>query len=126
MPAIERGDEWIWTIRQREDPSTVIGLISLRKNENENRGFWIDPRWQRRGLMTEACDAVTEFWFETLKHRVMRVKKAIANEGSRRISEKQGMRIIFTSESDYVSGRLPSETWGITADEWRARKALKP
>jgi ribosomal-protein-alanine N-acetyltransferase len=126
LPAIERGDEWIWTIRQREDPSTVIGLISLRKNENENRGFWIDPRWQRRGLMTEACDAVTEFWFETLKHRVMRVKKAIANEGSRRISEKQGMRIIFTSESDYVSGRLPSETWGITADEWRARKALKP
>jgi hypothetical protein len=26
-------------------------------------------------------------------------------------------------EKDYVSGRLPSEIWEITAEEWRARKA---
>ena len=76
--------------------------------------------------MTEACDAVTDFWFETLKHPVMRVQKAIANEGSRRISQRQGMRIISTGESDYVSGRLPSEIWEITAEDWRARKSSKP
>jgi RimJ/RimL family protein N-acetyltransferase len=56
----------------------------------------------------------------------LRAPKAIANEGSRRISEKQGMRIISTGESDYVSGRLPSEIWEITAEEWRARKSSKP
>jgi [ribosomal protein S5]-alanine N-acetyltransferase len=122
LPAIERGDEWSWTIRRKEDSRTVIGMISLTKTENENRGFWIDPRWQRRGLMTEACDAVTDFWFDTLKFPVLRAPKAIANEGSRRISEKQGMRIVSTGESDYVCGRLPSEIWEITADEWRARK----
>jgi len=126
LPAIERGDEWIWTIRRKEEPATIIGMISLAKTENENRGFWIDPQWQRRGLMTEACDAVTDFWFETLKHPVMRVQKAIANEGSRRISQRQGMRIISTGESDYVSGRLPSEIWEITAEDWRARKSSKP
>jgi [ribosomal protein S5]-alanine N-acetyltransferase len=123
LPAIERGDEWIWTIRRKEDPDTIIGMISLTKSENENRGFWIDPQWQRRGLMTEACDAVTAFWFETLKFPVLRAPKAVANEGSRRISIKQGMRIISTRESDYVSGRLPSEIWEITAEEWRARKS---
>jgi ribosomal-protein-alanine N-acetyltransferase len=56
----------------------------------------------------------------------LRAPKAIANEGSRRISEKQGMRIVSTGESDYVCGRLPSEIWGITAEEWRARKSSKP
>jgi ribosomal-protein-alanine N-acetyltransferase len=33
------------------------------------------------------------------------------------------MRVIAAGERDYVSGRLPSETWEITAREWRARKS---
>jgi ribosomal-protein-alanine N-acetyltransferase len=76
--------------------------------------------------MTEACDAVTGYWFETLKFPVLRAHKAIANEASRRISEKQGMRIVAAEERDYVSGRLPSEMWEITAEEWRVRKSSKP
>jgi RimJ/RimL family protein N-acetyltransferase len=125
LPAVERGDEWLWTIRRKEEPAALIGLISLRKSESENRGFWIDPRWQSRGLMTEACDAVTGYWFESLKFPVLRVPKAIANEASRRISLRQGMRIVATQERDYVSGRLPSEIWEITAEEWRVRKSSK-
>jgi len=126
LPAIERGDEWIWTIRRKEESAKIIGSISLTKSENENRGFWIVPEWQRRGLMSEACDAVTGYWFESLKFPILRAPKAIANEGSRRISEKQGMRIVSTSEKDYISGRLSSEIWEITAEEWRARKSSKP
>jgi len=126
LPAIERGDEWIWTIRRKEEPGTIIGSINLRKNEDENRGFWLVPEWQRCGLMTEACDAVTDYWFEALKFPVLRAPKAIANEGSRRISQRQGMRVVASGERDYVSGRLPSEIWEITAGEWRARKSSKP
>lgn len=122
LPAVERGDEWLWSIRLKEDPATLIGLITLANNETDNRGFWIDPQWQRRGLMTEACDAVTDYWFETLKFPILRAPKAIANDASRRISERQGMRIVSTVHRDYVSGRLPSEIWEITAEEWRARK----
>jgi hypothetical protein len=33
------------------------------------------------------------------------------------------MRIVETKESDYVSGRLLTEVWEITAEQWRARKA---
>jgi hypothetical protein len=33
------------------------------------------------------------------------------------------MRLVGVVEKDYVSGRLPSEVWEITADEWRAWKA---
>jgi RimJ/RimL family protein N-acetyltransferase len=122
LPAVARGDEWQWTLRLKTDPDHLIGSISLMTRENENRGLWIGVPWQRQGLMTEACDVVTDYWFEVLKFQVLRVPKAIPNSGSRRISEKQGMRVVATEERDYVSGRLPSEIWEITADEWRARK----
>ena len=72
--------------------------------------------------MSEACDVVTDYWFTTLQFPVMRVAKANANTASRRISERQGMRMVATVERDYVSGRLLSEEWEITAEEWRARR----
>jgi [ribosomal protein S5]-alanine N-acetyltransferase len=123
LPAIERGEYWQWTLRLKTLPDRIIGSISLETNENENRGFWIDPAWQQQGLMTEAVEAVTDYWFETLKFPVLRVPKAIANTASRRISQKQGMRVVGIEERDYVSGRLASEIWEITAEEWGARRS---
>jgi RimJ/RimL family protein N-acetyltransferase len=122
LPAVKRGDEWAWTLRLKTLPERVIGAISLFRSETDNRGFWLGLPWQRQGLMTEACDTVTDYWFEALKFPVLRVPKAIANAGSRRISEKQSMRVIATEDRDYVSGRRPSEIWEITAEEWRDRK----
>jgi RimJ/RimL family protein N-acetyltransferase len=72
--------------------------------------------------MSEACEWVNDFWFERLGMPVLRVAKAAGNLASRRISEKQGMRLAGTGERDYVSGRLPSEIWEITAEEWREWK----
>jgi [ribosomal protein S5]-alanine N-acetyltransferase len=124
LPAVARGEAWHWTIRLKEKPEQMIGFITLQRSEEENRGFWIDPPYRGRGLMTEACDAVTDFWFEVLKFPVLRAPKAIANEASRRISERQGMRVISRGEREYVSGKLPSEIWEISAEEWRARRNL--
>jgi ribosomal-protein-alanine N-acetyltransferase len=123
LPAAERGDQWHWSLRLRRDPARLIGSIGLMKGDNENRGFWIGSPWQRQGLMSEACEAVTDYWFDVLKFPLLRVPKAIANVGSRRISEKQGMRVIATEEREYVSGRLLSEIWEITADECAHRKS---
>ena len=75
--------------------------------------------------MTEACEAVNDFWFNTLKFSVLRAPKAIANVASRRISEKSGMRIVAREERDYVCGRLPTEIWEITAEEWNTRSTGK-
>jgi [ribosomal protein S5]-alanine N-acetyltransferase len=122
IPAIERGECWQWTLRLKSAPDRIIGSISLETNENDNRGFWIDIPWQRQGLMTEAVEVVTDYWFETLKFPVLRAPKAIANTASRRISGKQGMRVIALEERDYISGRLPAEIWEITAEEWRSKR----
>jgi ribosomal-protein-alanine N-acetyltransferase len=121
LPAMERGEEWHWTLRLKTDPERLIGSIGLMQRPNENRGFWLGIPWQRQGMMTEACNAVTDYWFDVLKFPVLRVPKAVPNIASRRISEKQNMRVIATEERDYVSGRLLSEIWEITAEEWRAR-----
>jgi ribosomal-protein-alanine N-acetyltransferase len=121
IPAMERGDQWTWCLFLKSDPDQLIGSISLIRGERENRGFWLGLPWHGQGLMTEAADAVTDFWFDVLQFPVLRVPKAIANTASRRISEKQGMRIVEVTERDYVCGRLPAEVWAITAEEWRAR-----
>jgi|SRR5579863_253375 len=122
LPAIERGDEWHWMLRLKTQPDQLIGSIGLVKGDKDNRGFWLGLPWQRQGLMSEACEIVTDFWFETLQFPVLRAPKAIGNIASRRISEKSGMRLVATEERDYVSGRFLSEIWEITADEWRARR----
>jgi RimJ/RimL family protein N-acetyltransferase len=73
--------------------------------------------------MTEATEAVTGYWFNELGSPVMRVSKAVANVASRRLSEKNGMRLVEVIEKEYVSGRLPTEIWEITREEWLARIA---
>ena len=121
LPAAERGEQWHWTLRLKTSPGQLIGSISLMRSEDENRGFWLGLPWQGQGLMSEACDVVTAYWFDVLGFPVLRVPKAIPNVASRRISEKQRMRIVGREERDYVSGRFPTEIWEITAAEWRAR-----
>jgi ribosomal-protein-alanine N-acetyltransferase len=119
LPGMASGEEWHWTLRLKTDPDRVIGAIGLFNNQANNRGFWLGVPWQRQGLMTEAAHVVTDFWFNNLGFPVLRVPKAVANIGSRKISESNGMRVVALEEKDYVSGRLATEVWEITAAEWR-------
>lgn len=122
LPAVERGEEWHWTIRLKDEPERIIGAISLHLNREINRGFWIAPEWRGRGLMTEAVAEVTRFWFEELGQPMLRTKKAVANAASRAISVREGMRCVAVTEDDYVCGRLPTEVWEMDAATWRARR----
>jgi [ribosomal protein S5]-alanine N-acetyltransferase len=123
LPQMRRGDAWHWTIRLVGEPRQVIGIISLRRGERDNRGFWLGLPWQGQGLMSEACSWANDFWFESLGFPVLRAAKAVNNTASRRISQRQGMRVIAFEERDYVCGRQPAEIWEITAEEWRLAKA---
>ncbi|MGA9670545.1 MAG: GNAT family N-acetyltransferase, partial [Terracidiphilus sp.] len=125
IPQMESGEAWHWSIRLRSEPSQMIGYITLIKGEEDNRGFWMGLPWQGLGLMSEACVWANDFWFDTLSFPILRVPKAAANIASRRISEKQRMRLVDSGEKDYVCGRLPFDVWEITAEEWRAWKVRK-
>jgi RimJ/RimL family protein N-acetyltransferase len=125
LPEMERAESFNWTLRLITDPDRIIGFLGLKICEGHNRGFWLDPHHQGLGLMTEACAWANDFWFDVLAQPTLRVSKAIANSASRRISLKQDMRVIGTEEASYVSGRLPSEIWELTAEEWHAQISRK-
>ena len=63
LAGMRRGEEWHWSIRPLTAADQVIGVITLRLKQGDNRGFWLDPTWQGQGLMSEACAVVTDFWF---------------------------------------------------------------
>lgn len=122
LPAMRRGVQWHWSLRPRTEPDRLIGIVSLMRDEpGNNRGFWLDPEYRGQGYMTEASEAVTAYWFEVLDQPVLRAPKAAANEGSRRLSERTGMRLVATEERGFVSGRQLAEIWEITREEWRTR-----
>ena len=123
LPQAARGESWHWTLRLKSTPEQLIGVVNLRQSERNNRGFWLGLDWQGQGYMNEACEWANDHWFGTLGFPVLRVSKAVENRASRRISEKQGMRLVGTEMTDYVCGRLQSEKWEITAEEWRAWKS---
>ena len=122
LKGMREGHEWHWSLRLKSLPDRLIGLISLRDTQDDNRGFWLDPQFHGQGLMTEGCEAATRFWFEDLKRPVLRVPKAAPNIASRRISQRAGMRVVFTEERDYVGGRFTTEVWELSAEEWQRRQ----
>ena len=118
LPAIERSEEWQWTLRLKQAPAQHIGVISLHTAHWDNRGFWLGLPWQRNGLMMEAVTAINDYWFDVLGFEKLYAPKAIGNMSSRRISEKTGMRVIATGKRDFVLGRFLTEIWELTAEEW--------
>ncbi len=111
LPAVERGDEWHWMLRLKTKPDQLIGCISLMKGQNDNRGFWLGLSWQRQGLMSETCEIVTDFWFETLRFAVLRAPKAVGNIASRRQKSATTCRAPFLRRF----GRLLPMNGGLVA-----------
>ncbi|WP_092746536.1 GNAT family N-acetyltransferase [Acinetobacter boissieri] len=123
LPASENGTAWHWTIRRKEESSIIIGMISVTDRQDDHRGFWLMPKWQGNGYMTEASTIVTDFWFNTLNRNILRVPKATINVASKKISISSGMRLIATSKKQYIEGELDTELWEITKEEWNKKHA---
>jgi ribosomal-protein-alanine N-acetyltransferase len=41
LPAIDRQEEWHWTLQLKESMAEQIGAIGLRRGEKDNRGYWL-------------------------------------------------------------------------------------
>lgn len=123
LPAIAAGREWHWMIRLGSESSQSIGSISLYDHPGNNRGFWLAPQWQGKGYIREACKVINAYWFETLARPVMQVPKAVDNQASRKVSQREGMRLIETREGHFVSAPMLKEIWEMTRAEWLSRTA---
>ena len=121
-----RGDKSHWAIVPRTGPADLIGVISLWPDDGvhrDQRGFWLDPDFQGRGLMTEAADRVTDYAFRELAWPHLWLSNAQGNAASRRIKEKQGARLVDLGIRQFVGGETSQMIWQLGRDDWLARQA---
>ena len=76
--------------------------------------------------MQEACETATDFWFNGLGRDKLRVAKAVGNIASRRITEKEGSRLVGIEDRVFRMGATQAEIWEITKEEWNARRRSAP
>lgn len=121
----EAGAKNHWVIIPKKGPAEAIGGIDLWPDDGKSRdmrGFWLDPAFQRRGLMTEAADAVTAYAFKELRWPRLWLCNAQDNLASRRIKEKQGARLVDLIIRRLVAGDMPVMVWELPRKEWLARQ----
>lgn len=114
---------WGITVKDRgEHSDEVIGAIELYLNQDDShRGFWLGKTFHNNGLMTEAAEAITDYWFNDLGRSVLRLRNATQNPASTRIKQKSCAKFVGIVEKQYMDPAFnQAEIWEITADEWRA------
>jgi ribosomal-protein-alanine N-acetyltransferase len=125
LQQMARREKCYWAIFLKGGPADLIGRIDLWPDDGvsrDQRGFWLDPEFQGRGLMTEAAERVTAFAFVELGWPHLWLSNAEANGASGRIKEKQGARLIDREPARYVSGEGTRMVWLLTREEWLARR----
>ena len=125
LDEIARCEQFHWAIILKDGPDELIGRIDLWPDDGrqDQRGFWIDPAFQRRGFMFEAAERVTEYSFLELGWPHLWLTNAEANVASHRIKEKQGARLVARTPKRYVSSEGIQEVWLLERDDWNAHRA---
>ncbi len=121
-----QGRKHHWAIWPKAGPDELIGCIDLWPDDGESRdmrGFWLDPAFQGRGLMTEAAERVTEYAFRDLGWPHLWLSNAEENAASARIKEKQGARLVDRETVRYVGGEGLRMVWLLERMAWLARQA---
>lgn len=121
-----RGSHMTWAIEVGGRPMGIIGLDEIQYAQRAWRvdraqlGYWIAPPLWRRGMMTEAAQAVVRCGFETLGLHKVTIRCVAENAGSRRVIEKLGFRLIGRLEDDvWRDGRWWSVLiYELTQPEW--------
>jgi ribosomal-protein-alanine N-acetyltransferase len=119
-----RGKKNHWAIIPKSGPAELIGGIDLWPDDGKSRdmrGFWLDPEFQRHGLMTEAAERVTAYAFCDLRWPVLWLQNALHNQPSRRVKEKQGARLVDLIIRRSVSGEEQTMVWQLSRKDWLAR-----
>jgi|HubBroStandDraft_5_1064220.scaffolds.fasta_scaffold105260_1 ribosomal-protein-alanine N-acetyltransferase len=129
LEKMARREQCYWALTLKGGDDGLIGRIDLWADDGvkrDQRGFWLDPEFWGRGLMTEAANAVTDFALIELGWPHLWLNNAEANIASHRVKEKQGAREIDRTPRGYVSGPGIKVTWLLTREAWIAHRAARP
>jgi RimJ/RimL family protein N-acetyltransferase len=126
LQAMEAGRKNAWGLWLKGGPDEVIGIIELWPPDpttRDGRGFWIDPEFQRRGLMTEAADRVVDYAFGELGWPFLWLGNAKSNIASARVKQRQGAVLIDEVPFVFVGGAELRQVWLLRAEDWKKRRA---
>lgn len=116
-----------WAISLKNNPR-LIGTIGFYRmnlaNFRAEIGYMLLPEYWRKGLATEAIQAVLKFGFETMHLHSIEADINPENEASRAILLKNGFRKeAYFRENFYFDGQfLDSEIYGLLVSEWEAAR----
>lgn len=117
------GSAYTFTIFYRDDGRRLGRIVIRREAGNAwNLGYWMHPREQGAGLMTEAAGEVLRFGFEMLGAAEVRAKHVVENGASRRVLEKIGLRFREHLPQGFEKNGvwLAEDSLGITRAEFFA------
>ena len=87
-----------WAITLKEDPSQVIGdisIVNLREYiQSGELGYVLSKKYWRQGFMTEALTTVIEYLFKTGHFNRLEATHADSNPHSGQVMRKAGMKYI--------------------------------
>lgn len=124
LDEMARGVKSHWAIIPNSGPADLIGMIELWPDDGvsrSQRGFWLAPEFQGKGLMTEAAERVTQYAFCDLGWPHLWLTNAQDNHPSRRVKERQGARLVDLMIGEHVAGRGPQMVWLLGREDWLAR-----
>lgn len=128
LRAMAAGERNAWTLWLKGGPDELIGTIELWPPDpvsRDSRGFWLDPEFHRRGLMTEAADRVVQYAFDELGWPFLWLGNAKSNVPSARVKARQGALLIDEEPFAWVSGDEPRQVWRLNASDWQARATAR-
>ncbi len=102
----------------------LVGSVGFHYwNWNTGRteiGYWLDERFQGRGIMTRVCWALLDFAFDELGLRRVEIRAAAGNARSRAIPERLGFNLEgILRQVEHIDGRWDDMViYGMLAQDW--------
>ncbi|MDO8459585.1 MAG: GNAT family protein [Nanoarchaeota archaeon] len=109
-----------------KEENRIVGSVGLSKVDyfqgTATVGYWINEDYWRRGIMSEALEAVINFAFRKLKLRRINVKAFSENKASNSLIKKAGFVYEGTcrkSVKDKALGKIhDNHIYGMLKDDW--------
>lgn len=94
---LENNKSISWGITFKDDPK-IIGTICLwnfsQNNKTAEVGYDLNPKFHKKGIMSEALKMIINFGFKELKLNKIEAFTHTENENSKKLLEKNGFQFI--------------------------------
>jgi ribosomal-protein-serine acetyltransferase len=121
-----RGRTAAYGIWRGEELAGLVGLHDIdAANGTAQIGYWIAERFQGRGLMTRAVQALIRMAFEELGLERIEIRCAAGNLRSQAIPKRLGFTLEGTLRGAQRLGgeRVALRVYGLLREEWRRLRA---